>query len=736
MVPNETPEFAPDEDIIELTEIVEKGTPPTESAVDDDLFGGESDGDMDFEKELEDLFADTEDLDDASPADEVPASPGEPDENLGDDLDDLLNSLDGNEPPAAAPTEDAEDGLDFESELDDLLEGLDDEASSEASTSGTEEETPAPETADDIDDDLDDLLAGLDDEPQTASSPAEDIAATLDPVEEPTESSDDIDLSELDALIEDMEVPAKSDDIPEDDSLPDLSDIDSLLEEAEAGDAILSPTEDSAVEQEAMPDGIDNMLEGLEESTGSPEENLEETLSDEASLDDLDNLLDDLGGNEIPLEAASAPEEDIDALLNAQEEPDIPAAEDPLEDLEDLLTEAEESSPEREASSNAEAPEQDDLQELSPEEDDISALLDDLDMEDPSPAQEEHAQEELPTQEEAVEDIDALLNEFDSVEEPVEATDVDTAAENEGIAPTAEETLDIPDIGELDDLLDELDEPTAADTASEEIEGTETIAELEDLLEAPVENIFDATASASSLDEMPQPTENEVELHEVADEVANVFGDEPAELEKEHDVATMLDDAELAIETPSPEEPATEAANIPPVTTEEQIDAESSAETAHGSEELLERIALLEASLETLQKAASEPPEAPQSSSEPLDEHAVEEIISRRLAERAAEEEALSAPALDRTAVESIVTEMLAEDSPLVNKLVTSVSDKVTTALETRLAACEEAAFTHKDWTEQSSNLREELKALVKSVADEAAARVIREEIIPALKES
>jgi len=152
---------------------------------------------------------------------------------------------------------------------------------------------------------------------------------------------------------------------------------------------------------------------------------------------------------------------------------------------------------------------------------------------------------------------------------------------------------------------------------------------------------------------------------------------------------------------------------------------------------LLERITALEAALEAQQ---------------PKELDFIEDVVRRKFVELEAEREAFGPNDTEVHNIESLVNKCLdktsAEDCPQMQRLIdeaigNAVEAKVAPVLE-KLEAHKDSSFTHKDWNTLSGQLKEdiragllqseELKILIKRAADEAAAKIIREDLLPVLK--
>lgn len=734
MSPKDTPEFDAEDDIIELTDIVEHGTPPASAGAEDladDLFDAGGD-EVDFEKELEDLFTNGNDAA-ASPG----ASAKDADEGLDfeADLDDLLGSLDADDSPPAVPSSakaaaspsassPADDDDDFAAELDDLLGGLD--------STGPAAQTTSPADEDDMDADLDALLGSLDDVPakpaktSQTSRPApameevpdddvDDLLSELGLAPEPAPATEkaptpaakprkadadaDIDFSELDALIEGLEVPqGKTAPAPaEDDGLPDLSDLDSLLQEA-AGQGPSSGTvpadtdEADNADSQADMDDLDSLLDSLQEPVQAAGEDVPapaavQPPTDEAA-DDLDAFLNSLGDDDdqnLPQDAAPAP---------APAAKDLPF--DPNESLD------------------------------APDMDDLDALLGDLG----GPEQPAHAPARPIESANAVESAVAA--------ESADAADLADAA-------LAEDDEDIPD---LDEILAAGGEAApagtgTADTGSARTAEPDPLDELEALLGSP-----DAPDMAAAQPE-DLPTGLPTGLHDdlpgdVPDDLANDLANDLAadllgdaqEHMPEADIDALLADLDditpLDAEAPlsdtsllADDEDSPDSADFTDpddmlaggLTLDDLSPADAApaspdafaAASAPDMQSLLQRIAALEAAAR-------------------ISEESVEDIVARKIAEAAAEEEACTVPP---AGIHAALEEALAENGPVMERISAMLDAKI----DARLSELEESMFTHKDWNMLGHELKDEIKSTLEKTAAKAAADIIREELAALLAE-
>lgn len=682
MSPKDSLDFDAEDDIIELTDIVEQGSPPPMQDAGDDLF--DTDGsDIDFEKELEDLFADSGD--DAPAASSV--TPGDDGLDFESDLDDLLGDLEGDaETPSESGSADTDDS--FAAELDDLLGGLDD-TSDDAQTASTAEE-------DDLTADLDALLGGLDSDDDTKDSGTDDLLDELGlgPDTAPaTSASDDMDFSDLDALIDTMDNPGAvagaRNDADTDDSLPDLSDLDNLFEEAAA---------------DAMQSATDNSAPAVGEAPGTP---------DEGDDMDLDALLDSL-------DAAPAAEDDTaPADMATPDDNDTD-----MDDLDALLagtSDISEDTPHVATAAPA-TPDTDDAVD-APGASSASETMDDTgDMDD----------------------IDALL---DSLEpDPTDAPATPASSASSPSVPEPEfdpnESLSAPDMGDLDALLGDLGDDTAVAQPADD-----DIPELDDVL-ASAPEALDATPATEQEEDLdaleallaasePADTTDATDTSEAA--MPDISGlpdavDMP-ELELDasapgtHEEALELDDSDLShlqhdtddavtgLEEAEDSLDALDEADIDEMLHEMDESAEDDASVAAAVPGTVDMAALM-ARLEALERAIS-----------PNEEH-IEDIVTRKIAEAAAEDEACSTQAC-QSPIHEAIENALAEGSPVMERITSMLDSRI----DERLSLLEKSVFTHKDWTTLSRELKEELTAGLDKAAAKAAAEIIREELTTLLSE-
>ena len=343
MTPQEANRPQPGDDIIELTDIIEKGTVPAAADA------------VDFDKELEDLFADSDieaAISNLSLPDEAPspakAAVQEPaDTGLDSDIDAFLDALDGPghaapenvAPKLAQPTPtpggrpvnpDEQLQMPDMSDMDSLLEQLD--APAATKSAGNIEDLDAG----DLDALLDDILGG---------APASPKAATMTPPPATEAEPAPMSLDDLDALLDAPVAPAApAAPEPAAERAPgtatmSLDDIDALLDTpvAPAAPAAPEPAAGRAPGTATMSlDDIDALLDApvAPAAPAAPEPAAEPTPGAAAmSLDDIDALLDAAPMPPAPEEAmpahdTAAEETVIAAMPPVQEEPvAAPAAE-------------------------------------------------------------------------------------------------------------------------------------------------------------------------------------------------------------------------------------------------------------------------------------------------------------------------------------------------------------------------------------------------------------------------
>ena len=349
MTPQEANRPQPGDDIIELTDIIEKGTVPAAADA------------VDFDKELEDLFADSDieaAISNLSLPDEAPspakAAVQEPaDTGLDSDIDAFLDALDGPghaapenvAPKLAQPTPtpggrpvnpDEQLQMPDMSDMDSLLEQLD--APAATKSAGNIEDLDAG----DLDALLDDILGG---------APASPKAATMTPPPATEAEPAPMSLDDLDALLDAPVAPAApAAPEPAAERAPgtatmSLDDIDALFDApvAPAAPATPEPASEPASGTATMNlDDIDALFDApvAPAAPAAPEPASEPTTGTAAmSLDDIDALLDAPVAPAAPVAPEPTAEpvsgtatmslDDIDALLDAPVAPAAPAAPEP-----------------------------------------------------------------------------------------------------------------------------------------------------------------------------------------------------------------------------------------------------------------------------------------------------------------------------------------------------------------------------------------------------------------------
>jgi hypothetical protein len=698
-----------EDDIIELTEIVEKGSVP-----------GSTDSDAaDFEKELEDLLDNDAGLDSIEGFDDLEIDSGttpsarKPADDE-DDIDALLNDLEQDAPSAGSagsasggsPVVDPNEELQMPdmSDMDDLLGDVG---------------APAPSQDDDLDD-LDALLNGAMDEAVQDTAQKEQPAA---PDSGTGDETDAPDIDDLDALIEQASAAApqqpQAPAAQKNDDPLSADDIDALLEQASAG------TQQNAAAPEAEDAGTGG---GADDDAGAPD------------IDDLDALIEQA--------AAAVPEQ-----------PQTPAAQkndDPLsaDDIDALLeqasagTQQNAAAPEAEDAANgggadddAGAPDIDDLDELigqasagveEPEDtahlDEIGALIDDIQPPDTQPAQSAAQEAAAGKQEMPLDDLDDVLDQVMGSAHDA-APQATVAAEEEGDAapaqPAAEQhnaTAEMPsgtqEAGPQESGTEEAGaEPAGTVTTDTELPEEVTPEAVVPDTEMPDTGMPGRAGSEDMQPENLQPQDSPPE-ETASDEV--LPQDEATGAAKDdtpaHDAGSAAGHGETAGETRQP--PAAEAEEPEPEQTagHEVVPPAAAAPAAAPLPQLM----LLEERIAALETAAAEP-----------------EV---------------------QEPVQDVVERLLGEDSPVFRSLLAAATESAVAAVrplyEERLAALEEqlarmdkddAAFAARldeielagrpDTEAIVHTVSEQLSAQLEATASEAAAKVLREEIAALARE-
>ncbi|WCB46563.1 chemotaxis protein CheA [Nitratidesulfovibrio vulgaris] len=698
MTPQEANRPQPGDDIIELTDIIEKGTVPAAADA------------VDFDKELEDLFADSDieaAISNLSLPDEAPspakAAVQEPaDTGLDSDIDAFLDALDGPghaapenvAPKLAQPTPtpggrpvnpDEQLQMPDMSDMDSLLEQLD--APAATKSAGNIEDLDAG----DLDALLDDILGG---------APASPKAATMTPPPATGAEPAPMSLDDLDALLDAPVAPAAP-------AAPEpaagrapgtapmsLDDLDALL------DAPVAPAAPAAPEPAA----------GRAPGTAT------------MSLDDIDALLDTPVAPATPPAPEPAAErapgtaamslDDIDALFDAPVAPAAPAAPEP----------ASEPTPGTAAMSL----------------DDIDALLD-APVAPAAPAAPEPASEPTPgTATMSLDDIDALL---DAPVAPAAPAAPEPASEpTPGTA-----TMSLDDIDALLDAPVAPAAPAAPEPAAEPTPGTAAMS-LDDI---------DALLDAAP---MPPAPEEAMPAHDTAAEETVIAAMPPVQEEPVAALAAETMAVAAAATAMAPQEPVISPASGPmsaPVMDANALEGLLSrlqaledevaglrATVVHGNEVtagLEERLAALDA--ESAVAASPEPAPAAESAppAEPLmpDADALGRILSEMLAEgHPAMEwlvEQVRAVVMNgmsdhiASAVERAVEQTTAPMRDALSGVDATAEGMV--ELDNRLSSLEATRITADDIAKLESALREALRDDTDKAAAAAAARVIRQEI-------
>ncbi|MBO5345006.1 MAG: hypothetical protein J6A51_03835 [Clostridia bacterium] len=218
----------------------------------------------------------------------------------GDDLDDLLNSLDSPAPKQQPKTafKQSTKSVKKDDDLDDLLNDLDAKPKAKPTVMKG--------------DDLDDLLNDLEEKPKPKQTP---VKTQVKAAPKPVQKKDD-----LDDLLNDLDAPApkKTPAKP----VQKKDDLDDLLNDLDA------PTQKKQPAKQK--DDLDDLLNDLD--TPAPKKQATK------HKDDLDDLLDGL--DEVPKKQSGKKGDDLDDLLNGLDTPVKPKKGDDLDDLLDGLNEA------------------------------------------------------------------------------------------------------------------------------------------------------------------------------------------------------------------------------------------------------------------------------------------------------------------------------------------------------------------------------------------------------------
>ncbi len=321
-----------DEEIIDLTDIIEKG-PQAKSAPEslddsiDDLVSdlgnsGTSNLDIpsDAEADIDALLAQMDAGVDitAAPAPSSSTAPDvsleptpdleSPEDDLPDtsDVDALLESMDmppQPDPAKAAPKEVNDSASDMDALLESILDGSSDKNPSPTKVEDAPAASPKPSTSAD---DLSDLDAMI-----------EDITGQAGPSEEkaPTPPADD--LSDLDAMLEDITGQAE----PSEETAPtppadDLSDLDAMLEDivaevaqpvSDAHDSavqtdsnVQEPKVDTAADSEEILNDLDELLRSVDDEDKVQVASAD--TEDDVDFSDLDQALDESGFDEMSVQ--------------------------------------------------------------------------------------------------------------------------------------------------------------------------------------------------------------------------------------------------------------------------------------------------------------------------------------------------------------------------------------------------------------------------------------------------
>ncbi|MCT4627597.1 hypothetical protein [Halodesulfovibrio sp.] len=442
--------------IIDLTEIVEMGTPPAES---EKTIPASSAGTVDFESELEDLFSTSDFSEFADSSDESPQSTDSPVDLFTDTP---VDEAPVSAPPASAPEVEPQssDAPSFESDLSELLESSDETSASGGFDADFEDllndfsESPAQKTAPkhqpDFDEDLSAMSTSSEPEPVVVAEPAPQPQAVATEPAPATESnvadvtSDDVDdlFADLDFEMEEAPAASSAPEKPAPEAAP-ASDVDDLFADLDfdLGEAPAAPeapaSTASAVEAPVEDDAFSDFDFEVDPLDAEPATESAPQATPESSRGPSDDdLFADLGlafdaDDEVAPEAAPTP-------------PSAP------------------SKPQAAAPASAE-----DASVADPEISDLDDLFADIDLDDalaapapePKPAAPAPEAPASPSAEDILADLDASI---DTGEEPAaEAAPTPQAAPSkpQATAPASTEDASVadPEISDLDDLFADID---------------------------------------------------------------------------------------------------------------------------------------------------------------------------------------------------------------------------------------------------------------------------------------
>jgi len=702
-----------EDDIIELTEIVEKGSVP-----------GSTDSDAaDFEKELEDLLDNDAGLDSIEGFDDLEIDSGttpsarKPADDE-DDIDALLNDLEQDAPSAGSagsasggsPVVDPNEELQMPdmSDMDDLLGDVG---------------APAPSQDDDLDD-LDALLNGAMDEAVQDTAQKEQPAA---PDSGTGDETDAPDIDDLDALIEQASAAApqqpQAPAAQKNDDPLSADDIDALLEQASAGtqqNAAAPEAEDAAngggADDDAGAPDIDDLDALIEQAAAAapqqPQAPAAQKNDDPLSADDIDALLEQASAG--TQQNAAAPEAE-DAANGGGADDDAGAPD--IDDLDELIGQA---------SAGVEEPE--DTAHL----DEIGALLDDIQPPDTQPAQSAAQEAAAGKQEMPLDDLDDVLDQVMGSAHDA-APQATVAAEEEGDAAPAQPAAE--QHNATAEMPSGTQEAGPQESGTEEA-GAEPAGTVTPDTELPEEVISEAVVPDTEMPDTGMPGRAGSEDMQPENLQPQ---DSPPE-ETASDEVLPQDEATGAAKDDTPAHDAGSAAGH----------GETAGETAG---ETRQPPAAEAEEPEPEQTAGHEvvPPAAAAPAAAPLPQLM---LLEERIAalETAAAEPEVQEP------VQDVVERLLGEDSPVFRSLLAAATESAVAAVrplyEERLAALEEqlarmdkddAAFAARldeielagrpDTEAIVHTVSEQLSAQLEATASEAAAKVLREEIAALARE-
>ena len=330
-----------------------------------------------------------------------------------------------------------------------------------------------------------------------------------------------------------------------------------------------APVKEAEVKKEAAPEADELALDG----ELSLDDELAIDLTEDESLDDLDDT--ELGGDELF-------SDDLDDLDDELLDDDVIHLDDDLDDLEDISLDDLGDDQPLDDSTELAGDDIDDLLEQTPEEEQDQTLeggelgqdmLDDLlsgleiteEGSDDSAA--EQSAEEAPSNTE--DDIDALLNEVNdeqdtSADEVSDPDDIDSLLDEIGAEePSAQEDVTDPD--DIDSLLDEINDEVSDEVSAEEPSPQEDVTDPDDI-DSLLDEINDEVSAEepSPQEDVTDPDDIDSLLDEVSDEIGAEEPSAQVDVTDPDDIDSLLDEIndEMGAEEPSAQEDVTDPDDI------------------------------------------------------------------------------------------------------------------------------------------------------------------------------